>query len=161
MEFRLLGPVEAVVGGKLVELGRRRERLLLAVLLLSPGQPVSVQRLAELHWGDGQHPRDAVYVCASRLRKQLRAAQVELSRTLAGYALMVDPETVDVHRFTRDVQQARRTADPAARADLLHQALRLWRGPALATHPDDSHHPLGLTTLDEVDVEQIRTLVPQ
>jgi DNA-binding SARP family transcriptional activator/tetratricopeptide (TPR) repeat protein len=132
MEFRVLGPVEAVVDETPVELGRRRERLLLAVLLLNPNQPVSVERLADLLWCDGQNPRDAVYVSASRLRKQLRAAHVELSRSPAGYTLVVDPGTVDAHRFTRYLDQARRAADPATRADLLHQALRLWRGPALA-----------------------------
>jgi DNA-binding SARP family transcriptional activator/tetratricopeptide (TPR) repeat protein len=132
MEFLLLGQVEAVVDGKPVELGRRRERLLLAVLLLNPNQPVSVARLAELLWGDGQNPRDAVYVCASRLRKHLRAAHVELSGTAAGYTLVVDPGVVDVHRFTRYVDEARRAADATTRADLLRQALRLWRGPALA-----------------------------
>jgi DNA-binding SARP family transcriptional activator len=89
MEFRVLGPVEAAVDDRPVEIGRRRERLLLAVLLLDPNRPVSVARLADLLWCDGQNPRDAVYVSASRLRKRLRAAHVELSRTPAGYTLMV------------------------------------------------------------------------
>lgn len=133
----MLGPVEAVVDGTPFEIGRRRERLLLAVLLLNPNQPVPVGRLAELLFRDGQKPRDALYVSASRLRRRLRAANVELSSTPAGYTLVVDPETVDVHRFTRCLDQARCACDPIARADLLHQALRLWRGPALADVASD------------------------
>jgi tetratricopeptide (TPR) repeat protein/DNA-binding SARP family transcriptional activator len=132
MEFRLLGPVEALVDGEPIDIGRRRERLLLSVLLLDAGHPVPIQRLAELLWSDGRNPRDAAYVCASRLRGQLRAAGVELANTSAGYAVQVEPDTVDAHRFTRLVDRARNTADPAARAELLRQALDLWRGPALA-----------------------------
>jgi FMN phosphatase YigB (HAD superfamily) len=40
MLFRLLGPFEAVSAGEPVALGRRRERCLLALLLLDPGRPV-------------------------------------------------------------------------------------------------------------------------
>ena len=132
VEFRLLGPVEAVVDGRPVDLGRRRERLLLAILLLNAGCPVSVQHLAELLWSTGRNPRDAVYVCVSRLRGRLRAADADLVSTSAGYAIMVDPDMVDAHRFARLVRQARGATDPTRRAELLHQALGLWRGPALA-----------------------------
>ncbi|HEU5475625.1 MAG TPA: tetratricopeptide repeat protein [Actinophytocola sp.] len=139
MRFRLLGPVTAVADGEPVAVGRRRERLLLAVLLLEAGRPVSVRRLAELLWtGESvRSPRDAIYVYVSRLRRCLRAGGVELASTPAGYAVLVDPETVDAHQFTRLTRQARETADPAERAELLDTALRLWRGPALADVASD------------------------
>ncbi len=38
MEFRVLGPLEVVDGGRRVELGGRRQRALLAYLLLYPNQ---------------------------------------------------------------------------------------------------------------------------
>jgi DNA-binding SARP family transcriptional activator len=134
MQFRLLGPVEAVADGETVSLGRRRERLLLAVLLLEAGHPVSVPRLAELLW-DGESvrsPRDAIYVYASRLRRCLRTVGVELTCAPAGYTVLVEPDAVDAHQFTRLALRARSTADPVQRAELLDLALRLWRGPALA-----------------------------
>ncbi|MGH8972131.1 MAG: hypothetical protein ACRD0C_02875 [Acidimicrobiia bacterium] len=47
MEFRILGPVEVTSGGRTVAVGGRRERSLLALLLLSINQVVSSDRLAE------------------------------------------------------------------------------------------------------------------
>ncbi|MGH3875893.1 MAG: tetratricopeptide repeat protein [Actinophytocola sp.] len=134
MEFRLLGSVEAIADGQEVPVGRRRERLLLAVLLLAAGRPVSVSRLAEL-LGDRESvrsPRDAIYVYVSRLRRCLRTMGVELTSTPVGYAVMVDPDMVDAHRFDRMTRQACNTADPTQRAKMLDLALGLWRGPALA-----------------------------
>jgi tetratricopeptide (TPR) repeat protein len=134
MEFRLLGPVEAVVDGRQVPVGRRRERSILAVLLLAAGRPVSVPRLAELleDRESVRSPRDAIYVYASRLRRCLRTVGVELTSTPAGYAVLVDPDAVDAHRFDRLVSRANGTADAVQRAKLLDLALGLWRGPALA-----------------------------
>lgn len=136
MEFRLLGPVEVQVAGRLMPIGRRQERCALAILLLQAGQPVSADRIAELIWADEppRSPRDVVQTYLSRLRAAFKAAgaDLRLERRQHAYVLDVDPETVDVHRFERLVAQARATADPGARGDLLRSALALWRGPALA-----------------------------
>ena len=50
VEFRLLGPVEAVMDGHALPLGGRRQRALLALLLLEPGRTVSSDRLVEELW---------------------------------------------------------------------------------------------------------------
>jgi DNA-binding SARP family transcriptional activator len=52
MEFRILGPLEAEVGGQLLPLRGRRQRSLLALLLLSANEVVPDDRLLEDIWGD-------------------------------------------------------------------------------------------------------------
>ena len=65
----------------------------------------------------------------SRLRKQLGEGRL-LTRT-PGYVLHVDASELDVARFERLVVEAD-SADPERAAELLREALALWRGPPLA-----------------------------
>jgi DNA-binding SARP family transcriptional activator len=139
MEFRLLGPFEVEHEGRPLAVGRRRERCLLAVLLLEANTAVSVEQLAELLWHDAppRDPRSTIHTYVSRLRGLLDAdgqgrRGVRLTRSGQGYLATVDPGTVDALRFRSLVNQARGLVDPAERAALLRQALRLWRGPMLA-----------------------------
>ncbi|WP_436501294.1 BTAD domain-containing putative transcriptional regulator [Actinokineospora sp. HUAS TT18] len=130
MEFRLLGDVEVAIGGK-VGIPRRRERLLLAVLLLDQGRSVSAERLIDLLW-DGVAPPTAAASLRSHVSR-LRAVLPDLAITRqdAGYRVEVDPDTVDAHRFQRLVREA--AGEPAERRSvILAEALALWRGPALA-----------------------------
>ncbi|MFN8203098.1 MAG: BTAD domain-containing putative transcriptional regulator [Solirubrobacteraceae bacterium] len=58
-----------------------------------------------------------------------------------GYRLAVEPDAVDAARFERladDGGAALARGDHAAAADLLAEALALWRGPALADVPDST-----------------------
>jgi DNA-binding SARP family transcriptional activator len=50
IEFGLPGPVEARRDGRSVALGGRRQRTLLALLLLEPGRTVAPQRLVHELW---------------------------------------------------------------------------------------------------------------
>lgn len=135
----MLGPVECLVAGQPVVLGRVQERCVLAVLLLNLGRVVSVARLVELLW-DGQPPARAqalVHTQVSRLRSTLRAAGAEtygvrLLTRGAGYTIEVRPDMVDAYRFRSLVEQARQDANPAVRSARLREALALWRGPAIA-----------------------------
>jgi DNA-binding SARP family transcriptional activator len=47
MEFRILGPLEVVERGRLLELGGPRQRALLAVLLTRANEVVSTDRLID------------------------------------------------------------------------------------------------------------------
>ena len=70
LTVRLLGPLEVSVDGRWVELTAGRVRSLLAVLALSAGEPVSLERLAEALW-NGMLPsndRKAVQTYVTRLR---------------------------------------------------------------------------------------------
>jgi DNA-binding SARP family transcriptional activator/tetratricopeptide (TPR) repeat protein len=139
MRFYLLGPVMATVGGQPVTLEYRRERLLLALLLLDAGKPVAVERLTQLLWEDDlpRDPRGALQVSVCRLRRCLAAAQAGPGQVTivcgpGGYAVQADPDSVDASQFTRQVAQAQEIPGPAERSRALVAALGLWRGEPLA-----------------------------
>ena len=75
MEFRILGPLEVSEAGRSLPLGGSKQRALLALLLLSPNEPVSIDKLIEDIWAE-QPPkagRKSLQVHVSRLRKALGA----------------------------------------------------------------------------------------
>jgi DNA-binding SARP family transcriptional activator/Tfp pilus assembly protein PilF len=139
MEFRLFGQVAVFHEGHRLELGRRRERLLLGLLLLEPGRVVPVDRLVELLWGDDAPPsaRASLRSHVARLRAQLAVGGVSLASRGDGYLAEVDPAQVDVHAFRSQVSAAAHTSSPWERAALLRDALTRCRGPLLADVADD------------------------
>ena len=73
MEFRVLGPLEAVAEGRVVALDAAKPRALLAILLLHANEPVGSDRLVEDLWA-GRPPATAAKVLqtyVSQLRKAL------------------------------------------------------------------------------------------
>jgi DNA-binding SARP family transcriptional activator len=138
VEFGLLGPVQARVAGRPVDLGGPRQRALLALLLLHLNEPLSVDSIVDALWGETM-PTSAtkmVHLYISRLRKALEregVANVILTRP-GGYVLELEPRALDLKRFEQLVQEARRglPAQPERAAAGLREALSLWRGPALA-----------------------------
>lgn len=139
MEFRLLGRVEAEHDGRRIALGRRRERCLLGILLLEAEAVVLADRLIDLLW-DGDPPANArpgLHTHVARLRTCLNPdntghTNLRLTTRDGGYVVEVDRQLVDAHRFATLVDRAMVLSEPARRADLLRQAVALWRGPLLA-----------------------------
>ena len=135
MEFRLLGPVDALRDGRPVALGGAKPRALLALLLLHANELVSRDRLIDALWGD-RPPGTAGHsldVQASRLRKAFEPDELLVTRT-GGYVLEVEPEQIDARRFERLLEEGRRAnaaGDPSAALAALEAALGLWRGDAL------------------------------
>ena len=132
MQFRLLGPLEVVDDAdRLLALGGRKQRSVLAVLLLNANDVVATERLVDEVWGDAAPATVAksIQVYISRMRKELGDGRV-VTRP-PGYALHVDPSELDLARFQALLAQAV-DADPATAAATLREALALWRGPALA-----------------------------
>jgi class 3 adenylate cyclase/DNA-binding winged helix-turn-helix (wHTH) protein len=134
LDLRLLGPLEVRRDGVLLKLGGAKPRTLLADLALHLGEAVSVDRLIDDLWGETppESAPHAVEVHVSRLRKELGAALV--TRDASGYALVLEPEQLDLTRFARRASEARALSerDPERAAEILREALALWRGPALA-----------------------------
>ncbi|WP_225729229.1 MULTISPECIES: BTAD domain-containing putative transcriptional regulator [unclassified Nocardia] len=128
--FRVLGPVEVVVGGSPIDLGHARQRSALAVLLVEVGRPVSVDVLIDRLWGERPptRARETVRGYASRLRRVLETVDVPLRRRTGGYVIEAVPAAVDVYHFRRLAEDARRVDDDVRAADLFGQALQLWRG---------------------------------
>ncbi len=121
----VLGPLALHVEGSPVTVPGTRRRALLAVLALSGGGAVGMERLVDALWPD-EPPDNAVqalYNQVSRLRGQLGPLASRLEKQGAGYRLHLEPDELDV-----DV--VRRLAG-AGSADLAQDALDLWRGPAL------------------------------
>ena len=142
MEFRLLGPLEVVSDGRSLLVGGGKRRSLLAILLLHRNEVVSAERLIDELWGERPPATAAksVQVYVSQLRRVLRPDSAganggPLVTRSGGYELRVGPDDVDVARFERALADAERAlggGEPARAADVLREALGLWRGPALA-----------------------------
>ena len=138
MEYRILGPLEVVEGGEPVPLGRPKERLVLAVLLLRANEFVSRERLIDELWGESPPPTagKAVNVFVSQLRKALTRDGVDPIATAdGGYRIEVEADHLDVAGMRRLLATARERAaagELEASADSLRDALALWRGPTLA-----------------------------
>ena len=151
IEFRVLGPVEAVRGGDTLALGGRRQRALLALLVLDAGRVVSSDRLIDELW-HGRPPAGAVRtlrVYASRLRSALGENAV-LARS-RGYLVAADADRIDAARFERLLHEGRDALGRGAAglaADRLTAGLALWRGAALGDVADDGILALEARRLD-------------
>lgn len=91
LAIRLLGPFEVTMSGRPVAVTSGRLRTLLAVLAMSAGKTVSVDRLTAALW-DNEFPgntRRSVQTYVARLRGVLGTTSI--STTLAGYALCAEP----------------------------------------------------------------------
>ena len=145
MRVRVLGPIEASVGGRPVPLGAGKQRALLAMLAVHANRTVSADALLEGLWGE-QPPASApkmVQQYVSQLRRALadggNGDALEILTRGRGYELRVAPDEVDAARFERLV------ADGAAR-----EALALWRGPPLADVADEPFAAAEIRRLEEL-----------
>ncbi|HEY0637262.1 MAG TPA: winged helix-turn-helix domain-containing protein, partial [Pseudonocardiaceae bacterium] len=95
MEFRLLGPVGVWQDGRPAWAGGRRERTMLAVLLLAAGRVVPASRLVDVVWGEAPPAtaRGQVHSGISVLRRVLRGRLVTRD---PGYLVQVAPGELDL-----------------------------------------------------------------
>ncbi|MFG3259350.1 BTAD domain-containing putative transcriptional regulator [Streptomyces sp. NPDC048172] len=150
-----------------MEIGHARQRVVLAALLVDVNRAVTVEQLMSRVWGEEppQRARGTLHSYLSRLRSALAPGDTgtsPLTRRPGGYALNVDPLSVDLHRFRHLLARAREggTADTRA-ASLIQEALGLWRGeepfagldtPWLAGLRDSLAHERRTAELDLTDV---------
>ncbi|MEA2705049.1 MAG: hypothetical protein QOD63_2994, partial [Actinomycetota bacterium] len=163
MQYRVLGPLQVDDEGAVLELGRPKQRAVLAVLVVEANGVVSLDRLIDLLWGDGRPARStaSLQVYVSNLRKILepgrepRAPSTILLTRAPGYLLRVGPEDIDGARFERMAAEGRRLLDtgrPAEARAMLHDALALWRGPARADFAYETYARAEAARLDELRV---------
>jgi predicted ATPase/DNA-binding SARP family transcriptional activator len=156
MRFGVLGPLAVWTSdGKPVRVPELKVRALLADLLMHQGRPVSADRLVDDLWGEEPpgNPSNTLQTKVSQLRRALEKAEPG-SRDLvalrpAGYLMEIEPDALDVGRFTALTAQARSTEDAQARAGLLADALVLWRGPAFADFRDEEFSQAAIALLEE------------
>ena len=131
IEFRILGPLEALRDGAPLPLGGVKQRALLALLILEAGRVVSTDRLIDAIWS-GKPPPTAVASLqnfVAHLRRALGSETIE--KRAPGYVLTIGAGQLDLAQARQLVDEAR-ASDPSRRARLLGEALALWRGEPLA-----------------------------
>ncbi|GAA4258518.1 BTAD domain-containing putative transcriptional regulator [Dactylosporangium darangshiense] len=171
LDFRILGPIEArTPTGEAIDLGARKQRAVLAMLLLEPGRVVSVDRIVDGLWA-GEAPSSAtgtLQAYVSQLRRALepdrppRTPPAVLLTRDPGYLLAVEGEQVDAVRFAARVEAARRgldRSDLTAAERLLGEALAEWRGEALADLAEEAFAAAAVVQLDEVRNAALEDLV--
>jgi WD40 repeat protein/DNA-binding SARP family transcriptional activator len=158
LEFRILGPLAVRVDGTALPIGGPKQRALLALLLLSANRAVPRERLIEELFAE-QSVNSADHALrnhVSRLRKVLAPAARDEPRLVArtpGYLLRVEPGELDLENFELLVVAGRESlaaGDPAAAAESLRAAERLWQGRPLAD--------LELEPFARVEVERLEEL---
>jgi DNA-binding SARP family transcriptional activator len=153
VEFRILGSLEVVRQGEVLPPPANKPRALLALLLLHRGESVSLERLADDLWGE-QPPATAtksIHVYVSQLRRMLGDGVLETRGR--GYALLVEPAQIDAGRFERLLEEG--SVHLAAgrhqqAADVLAEALGLWRGPVLGDFAYESWAQAEISRLDDL-----------
>jgi len=152
-QFRILGPIEAVVDERLATLGAPKQRALLALLLLNRRRVVSAEQLVDGLWGEDPPASAAqsLQVYVHGLRRALGSERIETAGR--GYRAVVDEEELDLDRFERSLERGR-AALQAGRVDdaeeELRHALALWRGPALADLPEKTRRAAEAERLEEL-----------
>ena len=132
MEFAILGPLRVTGPDGPIEINAPKQRALLATLLVSHrSDVVSAERLIDVLWDEDPPPTaaKALQVHVSQLRRALGAETIVTRPT--GYAVTLQPGELDLERFETLVDRAR-SAPPEQAADLLREALALFRGQPLA-----------------------------
>lgn len=135
MWFGLLGPVRVRDGEREFGAGSRRERVVLAFLLLEGGRSVGGSRLIEAVWGPGAPPtaKAQLHNLVSALRRRIGGDVIRTRPT--GYEVRVDGHVTDVGEFRSSARLARDAAvdgDHESVVSAVERALALWRGRALA-----------------------------
>jgi DNA-binding SARP family transcriptional activator len=135
VSFTVLGPLRAGRGNSFLDLGTPQQKLVLTVLLLAEGVPVTADELIERAWGS-EAPGSVVSSIRTyvhRLRAIVGPANI---RTVGdGYQLVLAPGDLDLAQFrelTALSEVARRRGDHEIVRAALREALALWKGPALA-----------------------------
>ena len=146
IEIKVLGPLEVTVGGVSIVPTASKPSQLLAMLALNAGRVVSTTALAEEIW-DYEPPRSGLptlHTYVLKLRRKLQDALADeggvtskdiLITRRSGYLLNVAHEDVDAFRYEQLSSTGRQAVNKGAHetaSRALGEALRLWRGQALA-----------------------------
>jgi DNA-binding SARP family transcriptional activator len=160
MDYRILGPLEALDGERRLPLGGARQRSVLALLLLHGNEALTRDLIIDQLWGDEPPPTAAKVLqnCISALRKELPGGADTL-RTISGaYSLAVGPDELDRDRFETLVAEGRAAlaaGEQPEAAERLRKALGLWRGSPLSDFSYERFAQEEITRLEELHVAAV------
>ena len=157
LHLHVLGELTATRDGVAVDLGGRRQRAVLAGLIIHRDQVVPADRLVDCVWGDRPpaSANGALQAYVSHLRRRLepdataRQRDGVIARAGPGYVLRLPPGAVDSWVFEATVESAAGQA-PAEAVCTLDAALRLWRGPAYADYAGETWAEAEVARLTEL-----------
>jgi DNA-binding SARP family transcriptional activator len=162
VEYRVLGPLEALVDGRPAKLGGPKQRATLALLLMQANTVVPATRLVDGLWIEDPPASAANLVQGyiSGLRKALGKSALETRG--AGYVLRVGGAALDLHRFERLLQEGSRALEARRYGEAsgaLQEALGLWQGSALADLEDEPALDTTVSRLEELRVLALERLI--
>ncbi|MEV4320370.1 BTAD domain-containing putative transcriptional regulator [Actinocrispum sp. NPDC049592] len=146
LRVELLGPLRAWRNSAEITLGPPRQRAVFAVLAARAGRSITRAELIAAVWGD-HRPASVegnLHTYISGLRRALdpaRSGRSTVSLLMSdntGYAVRVDPSTLDTlvfERFCEDAVKSASQGDHTAVVEALDAALALWHGDALSGVP--------------------------
>lgn len=161
VKLRALGPVEAVVADRLVDLGAPKQRALLALLVSQTGRPVAVDVIVEALWAGHPPPsaRTSLQAYVANLRRVLEPDRAPRTRATV---LRTSPQgyLLDSHAIDTDVQlfgeratagwEAWDRGDARQALSQFEAGLALWRGQAYAEVADATYVTPEVARLEEL-----------
>jgi DNA-binding SARP family transcriptional activator len=163
VEINVLGPLEVSIDNVSIVPTASKPSQLLAILALNAGRVVTVNTLIDEIWAS-RPPRSEAATLHTYILKLRRNLDIALSgiggltakdiliTRRAGYLLAVEPTAVDAIRYEQlsaAGRQAVNDGDHERASRTLTDALRLWRGPALADLPIGPQLAIEALRLDE------------
>lgn len=158
IEISILGPLQLIGSDGPIYLRGRRQRVVLATLVLHANRMTTLEQLIDAAWG-----RDSPRTCRTQVQATISGlrrlfASIDASARIVtrdpGYVLQVNRDLVDSHVFGQRVQAAKThelDGDHQQAVAELRSALSLWRGPALADISDGTVR-LAAGRLDELRI---------
>ena len=164
MRFAVLGSLEVHdQQGRSLDLSSRRQRRLLAALIIHAGSVVSDERLTEMVWDEERLPDGGVRslrTVMSRLRSTLELCEpgaTHVHTRPPGYVFDLNGSTLDVTVFEQQLQLGKRSlaeGDATTAIGAFDTALKLWRGGAYAEFADEDW-----ARAEAVRLEELRAVV--
>jgi DNA-binding SARP family transcriptional activator len=185
LRFNILGPLEVICEDRVCRPSAPKVRSVLALLLARSNYLVAIDSIIEELWG-AEPPRSSVTTAQTyiyHLRQRLMSSGVVVDAedvvvtSAPGYVLRIEEDQIDAIRFQKLSDRGRQLLEAGHSEDAatcLHEALALWRGPALAdvplgrlleghsAHLEESHvRTLELRLLADLDRGMHRQLLPE
>ena len=160
LRVRILGRLDACDGDAEIDLGGRRQRAVLAVLVLARGEVVPAERIADCLWADGlpANAGGAVQSYVSHLRRRLQPDGAPRPRRVIATPAPATPsgcrtDAVDAwwfERLVRDAGDRLHRGRAAAGRRPAHRGAELWRGPALSEYAGEPWAEAEIARLTEL-----------